>query len=194
MKEALRYAIFKTSWGYFGLLGTESSLSRTCLPLPKREEVEAQLLESTWPRNRAVRGWQKPEPGAGAPRRVLDESLLEPLQGEIAAYFEGNGGTDVGRNIHLVLDGMTHFTASVLAACREVRFGHTMSYSALAERLGKPGGARAVGNALARNPLPLIIPCHRIIRSNGAVGGFSATGGPTAKKKMLELERGSYQA
>jgi methylated-DNA-[protein]-cysteine S-methyltransferase len=195
MQEPNKYAVFRTRCGYFGLLGTESSLRRTCLPLASRETVEAQLLKSLWPLN------PKPSP-AGHDRRTrqspapcpeLDTHLLETLQEEIAAYFDG-ARAEVGRNTPITLDGLSPFTASVLAACREVRFGQTTTYSGLATKVGRPGGARAVGNALARNPLPLIIPCHRVVRSDGRIGGFSALGGTTVKKKMLDLEQGPSRA
>ena len=76
-----------------------------------------------------------------------------------------------------------------MTACRDIRFGQTVSYGRLAEMAGKPGAARAVGRALAKNPLPLIIPCHRVICANGKIGGFSAPGGVTLKKRLLQLEQ-----
>jgi len=87
-----------------------------------------------------------------------------------------------------VLDGLGLFARRVLTACRDIRFGQTVSYGRLAEMAGKAGSARAVGGALAKNPLPLIIPCHRVTYANGKMGGFSATGGVKLKKRMLKLE------
>ena len=81
-----------------------------------------------------------------------------------------------------------------MTACRDIKFGQTISYSGLAKRIGRAGSARAVGNALAKNPLPLIIPCHRVVRNDGKIGGFSAKGGITLKKKMLELEHQALEA
>jgi O-6-methylguanine DNA methyltransferase len=81
------------------------------------------------------------------------------------------------------------FAGRVLTACGDIKFGQTISYGRLAKKIGRAGAARAVGGALAKNRLPLIIPCHRVIRSDGKIGGFSAAGGTTIKKGMLELER-----
>lgn len=80
----------------------------------------------------------------------------------------------------------TPFQERVWKACREIPYGRVSSYSALACRLGNPGAARAVGQALGKNPLPLIIPCHRVIRGDGRPGGFTA--GTHWKEKLLRLE------
>jgi O-6-methylguanine DNA methyltransferase len=76
-----------------------------------------------------------------------------------------------------------------LSKCRYVRFGQTITYTQLAEKIGRPLAARAVGNALAKNPLPLIIPCHRIIRSDGSAGKFSTAGGSKLKRKLIKHEQ-----
>ncbi len=84
---------------------------------------------------------------------------------------------------------ITEFTNQVLTACRDIRFGQTISYGRLAQKIDRPAAARATGCALAKNPLPLIIPCHRVVRSDGKIGGFSAIGGTNLKAKLLELEK-----
>jgi methylated-DNA-[protein]-cysteine S-methyltransferase len=89
----------------------------------------------------------------------------------------------------ILLEGFSRFARRVLAACRQIRLGEVVTYSGLARKTGRQAAARAVGNALAKNPLPLIIPCHRVIRSDGRIGGFSGPGGATMKKRLLELER-----
>jgi O-6-methylguanine DNA methyltransferase len=78
------------------------------------------------------------------------------------------------------------FDRKVLAAIRRIPFGTTASYADVARAIGRPGAARAVGGALARNPLPLLLPCHRVIRANGEEGGYS--GGAGNKMRMLEWE------
>ncbi len=167
--KAIRFAVFKTKWGYFGLAGTEYGLLRSCLPGLELEKVKFQLLKNL----HTVR---------------YDRLLFKPLQEQIIAYFKG-ACVNFGSDCPVRLDGLSGFAISVLSACRSVRFGHTISYGRLAQRLGNRAAARAVGGALARNPLPLIIPCHRVIRSDGKSGGFSASGGVKLKKKLLELER-----
>ena len=180
MQKAIKYIIFETRWGYFGLAGTRCGLCGTCLPLPKPEKVESQLLKNLSPMNRES-------------SIEIDKDLFKTLQEQIASYFEG-AHINFSPDIPVALDGFSAFFSSVLAACREIKFGQTISYSALAKRLGRPAASRAVGNALAKNPLPLIIPCHRIVRSDGTIGGFSAPGGISLKKKMLELERQALMA
>ena len=168
MQKAIKYTIFKTKWGYFGLVGTEYALCRTQLPGPKREKIKSLLLKNM-------------------PAAQFDKSLFRPLQDQINAYFEG--AVINFRNIPVVLDGYSSFLSLVLTACRNIGFGRTISYSGLAIKIGRPPAARAVGGALAQNPLPLIIPCHRIIRSDGKIGGFSAVGGTDLKAKMLKHEQ-----
>jgi methylated-DNA-[protein]-cysteine S-methyltransferase len=80
---------------------------------------------------------------------------------------------------------------AVLGAVRRIGWGETASYGEIARRIGEPGAARAVGQALGRNPIPIIIPCHRVLGSGHWIGGFSAYGGTTTKERLLELE-GAY--
>lgn len=121
------------------------------------------------------------------PEAQYDKTLFGKMQKQITAYFEGTC-VNFSRDIPVVLDGLSPFTKRVLTACRDIRFGQTVSYGRLAEMAGKAGAARAVGGALAKNPLPLVIPCHRITCANGKIGGFSASGGVELKKRLLELE------
>ncbi len=80
----------------------------------------------------------------------------------------------------------TEFEKRVWSALKEVPYGETRSYKWLAERIGGPKAARAVGNALAKNPIPVIFPCHRIIEAKGTLGGY--TGGTDVKRRLLEIE------
>jgi len=174
MQKVIKYVIFKTKWGHFGLAGTEYALCRTQLPGPKPEKIKSMLLKN----------FHHPQ---------FDKTFLRTLQEQITAYFEG-AYINFSRNVPLVLDGFSSFGISVLTACRAIEFGQTISYSGLAKKSGRPNAYRAVGSTLAKNPLPLLIPCHRIIRSDGKLGGFSAPGGITLKKKMLEFERTALRA
>ncbi len=168
MQKVIKYTVFKTKWGYFGLTGTENGLSRTCLPLSNPERVKSQLLITQ-----------------EAPR--FEKRLFKTVQEQVTAYFEGAYVNFA--DIPIVLDGLSNFCSSVLTACRGIRFGQVVTYSGLAKKMGRPAAARAVGNALTKNPLPLIIPCHRIIRSDGQLGGFSAVGGMNTKAKLLKHEQ-----
>lgn len=84
----------------------------------------------------------------------------------------------------------TPFRQAVWKACMEIPAGQTRSYKWIAERIGRPGAVRAVGSALGANPFAPVVPCHRVIRSDGGPGGFSAPGGVKAKLRLLRLEKG----
>lgn len=166
--KPLFYAVFSTAWGHFGLVGTKGSLIRTKLPFTDRNRVVQDLL-------------------AGLGPAKFDASYFSGLQERIRAYYKGtcaDSFSDVRVNLHT----MGSFTSAVLRACRKIRPGRTVTYAHLARKAGRPKAVRAVGGALARNPLPLIIPCHRVIRSDGRLGGYSAPGGTRLKRKMLEFE------
>jgi len=81
------------------------------------------------------------------------------------------------------------FTGMVYHACREIPYGQTVSYSDLARQIRRPDAARAVATAMSKNPIPLVVPCHRVIYADGRCGGFSAPAGPAQKTRMLELEK-----
>ncbi len=82
----------------------------------------------------------------------------------------------------------TPFQRAVWKACMMIPEGQTRSYKWIAEKIGRPGAVRAVGSALGKNPFAPVVPCHRVIRSDGALGGFSAPGGPRAKARLLKRE------
>ena len=88
----------------------------------------------------------------------------------------------------LDLSGETYFTRKVLEAAAEIPYGTVISYGELADRIGKPGSARAVGGALGRNPVGIIIPCHRVVSRDGKLHGYSARGGIRKKAELLQLE------
>ena len=166
MADRLRYVVFGTRWGEFGLLGGESGVFRSCLPACSRQAVEGYLL-------------------AGVEEAGYDEGLFVGVQEKVKAYFDGSY-VDFG-DVEVVLS-MSEFGRRVLGACRDVRYGQCVSYGGLAKMAGRERSARAVGGALGQNPVPLIIGCHRIVRSDGKIGGFSAEGGVELKQRMLELE------
>ena len=169
MKAAVRYSIFETKWGYFGLAATDSGLCRTCLPLASKEKVKAALLK-------------------GLAEAQYEEGLFKPLQGQIKAYYNGTY-VDFGNSVPLDLSAFTSFGRDFLKACRKIEPGRTVTYRQLAQEAQRPNAPRAAGSVMAKNPLPLIIPCHRIIRADGKIGNFSAPGGPSLKRRMLLHEQ-----
>ncbi len=163
----LFYAIFQTRWGFFGLAGRQNVLLRTVLPHSNEKIIENLLLKRV-------------------KDALPDKKFCQNLQQKIQSFFEGNP-VDFN-DIVIDINQFNHFTKDVLTACRAITFAETISYSQLAEKIGNRLAARAVGRALAQNPLPLIIPCHRVIHSDGSLGGFSAPGGSKLKARLLELE------
>lgn len=144
-----------------------------------------------------LRGLQLPErdrPSALAhlARRFPDLAEAEPsveartIMARVAAHL--GGGRDDYADVTLDFARVGAWEASVYRAARAIPAGETRTYGALAATLGEAGAAQAVGQALGRNPWPIIVPCHRITAADGRTGGFSAPGGAATKLKLLEIE------
>lgn len=116
----------------------------------------------------------------------LDEASAATGGQAIAQLREYFAGRRNRFDVPLDFAGVTPFTRAVLDATAEVPFGRLSTYRDIAARIGKPGATRAVGNALGRNPIPVIVPCHRVVRSGGSLGGY--TGGIAIKERLLALE------
>jgi methylated-DNA-[protein]-cysteine S-methyltransferase len=107
------------------------------------------------------------------------------LKDEIIAYFKGS---KQGFTTEVDLSELTSFQQDVLNACKEIPFGAVRTYGDLAKAVGKPKAVQAVGGVMARNPIPLIIPCHRVIAASGGMQGYSAAGGIKTKQFLLAHE------
>lgn len=118
-----------------------------------------------------------------APEVWRDRAAVEIALAELDAYFSGQRQRF---SLQIDLRGVTAFTERVLRATRRIPFGSRLSYGDLAKRIGSPGASRAVGGALGRNPVPIIVPCHRVVAHGGKLGGF--TGGVEVKQALLKLE------
>jgi methylated-DNA-[protein]-cysteine S-methyltransferase len=106
---------------------------------------------------------------------------------QVKRYFAGENIDFSGAELDLT--GQAEFFLRIYAAARRIGWGKTSTYGTLAKEIGVgPEAARGVGQAMANNPIPLIIPCHRVLAAGGKVGGFSAPGGAASKIRMLELE------
>ncbi len=114
-----------------------------------------------------------------------DDKALRHLSAQLKRYFDGD---KVRFDVDVDLSTGTPFQQSVWKAVKKVPYGRLVSYKKIAGDVGNRRAARAVGNALAANPIPIVIPCHRVIRRDGGLGGF--TGGIRWKKKLIELELG----
>jgi methylated-DNA-[protein]-cysteine S-methyltransferase len=116
----------------------------------------------------------------------------DELARRIQAYSEGE--IEEFRNVNISLDGLTDFQRRVILECKKIPFGATSTYGEIARRVGSPGAARAVGSVMAKNCVPLIVPCHRVLASGGRLGGYSAIGGLTTKRRLLDLEAAALRA
>lgn len=134
-----------------------------------------------------------------AATHALDTALLEnarpgrwnePLVRRLKAYARG-GKVDF-HDVRVDLEPLTEFQRRVVRHCRQIPYGQTRSYGQLAAAAGHPRAARAVGNCMAGNRIPLVIPCHRVISANGRIGRFSAPDGIRTKQRLLALEARKY--
>jgi methylated-DNA-[protein]-cysteine S-methyltransferase len=119
-------------------------------------------------------------------REAAPPSEVERARDSIVAYLRGEPG-DLS-SIPLDMDLVPPFHRRVYEAARSIPQGTTITYGALAARAGAAGSARAVGQALARNPFAIIVPCHRVVAAGGRIGGFSANGGIATKSRLLAIE------
>ena len=115
---------------------------------------------------------------------VRDPEALVEVEREVTEYFRGER-TEFDMEVDL--STLTEFERGVLAELTEaIKFGQVLPYSELARRIGKPKAARAVGNAVGANPVPIVVPCHRVVRLDGGLGGYG--GGVEYKERLLEIE------
>ena len=167
------YSIAETTIGWIGITGNERGLRKLVLPVPAREDVLAEL-------NRYYRPCEK---------LTQADSQFISITTKIKDYF-------AGKKIHfenemINLEGYTPFQKDVLLKTREIPYGKIQTYGWLAKQSGYPKAYRAVGGVMRINPLPLIIPCHRVVGSQGKLTGFSAAGGLALKRQMLDMEGAS---
>lgn len=159
----MHYRIFETAQGWMALGWTEIGISRAILPGDTAQQLRQRLHGSE------------------------DADGHEDLVERIVAYF---GGTPDGfEEVALDLTGVPDFNLRCYAELRQLGWGETTTYGAIARTLGDVNLSRAVGAAMGANPIPLIVPCHRVLGSNGRSGGFSASGGAGSKMRMLALEQ-----
>lgn len=166
--SAMHYHLFDTAIGRCGIAWSDRGVTRFQLPMSDPNATEQRIGRNATP--------QIPPPAIAA---AIEEAKR---------YFAGERidfstvPVDLGR--------VEPFQRSIYDALRKVGFGETVTYGELAKRAGvtAPQAAQDVGVAMARNPVPLIIPCHRVLAAGGKIGGFSAPGGAETKQRMLALE------
>ena len=120
-----------------------------------------------------------------------DAIIMGPGEDELVDRLRGFAAGELTSFDDLLIDvsHLTPFGQKVTAACRSIPWGETRTYGQLAKQAGRPGAARAVGSVMARNRVPLIVPCHRVVPAGGGLGGFSAPQGVAMKRRLLDLEQ-----
>ena len=164
------FALFETPIGTCGIVWKGGAVVATALPDASREALACTL------------------------RRRIPGVVEDAMPPAIAALAEaivsllGEGGVKPDLSL-LDFSGVDPFERRVYDAALAIPRGETRTYGELAAMIGSPGGARAVGRALGRNPFPIVVPCHRILAASGGSGGFSAPGGALTKMRLLDIER-----
>ena len=163
------YALFDTAIGRCGIAWTERGVC--AVQIPEGDDATT--------RRRLLRQWSETEEAEPPPGvTAIIESIVALLDGGDVDF------TDCA----LDLRGTSEFEREVYRVALEIPAGQTLTYGEVAERIGQTGAARAVGRALGDNPVPIIVPCHRVVAANGKTGGFSAAGGAATKQRMLAIE------
>lgn len=163
------YTVVDTTWGAALIAWTPAGLSHLELPDGAFERVAAR--------------------GSRAGTFARPTGFAADAAARMRDYFGGEA-VDFD-DLPLDLDAVAPFARKVYAVARSIARGKTETYGDIATRIGSPGASRAVGGALGRNPIPLLVPCHRVVAAGGRVGGFSASGGVSMKRRMLALETSS---
>ena len=165
----LAFVLFDTCLGWMGVVSSHSGLRMVILPQESRDVVFCKVMNYS------------------CAAKEQSPYLFGDLPHRLRLYLEGKL---VDFPDKLDLGEMTCFQQNVLEVVRTIPYGETRSYGWVAGELGLPKAARGVGQALARNPMPIVIPCHRVISSNGSLGGFG--GGVEIKEFLLRLEQDAF--
>lgn len=168
MLVGMQYCLFDSPIGPCGIAWSERGLVRLQLPESDRGATERRLKK------------------AGASASPQAPITVHEAIADLQRYLSGRR-TDFSA-VALDFAGISPFQQQVYAAARSLRWGETVSYGELARRIGDPQAARAVGQALGHNPIPIIVPCHRILAKGHRIGGFSAYGNTLTKERLLGLE------
>jgi methylated-DNA-[protein]-cysteine S-methyltransferase len=190
---ALDVTVFNTEMGWMGIAGTSAGICKVTLPMPNKasafiaitdeESYDHGIVHRRISRNSYSRTFAKlMEDDTESPE---ENGLLSDVKDAMIKYFKGQR---VDFSFPLDLKGYTKFQKDVWKATRSIPYGELRSYGWVASQIGKPKSARAVGQALGANPIPIIIPCHRVVASDGSLHGF--TGGLELKQRLIELEKG----
>lgn len=173
------YCLFETSIGACGIAWRETadSASQTVVTAVQLPEPTAQATESRIARKAGANRASTPPPEIAA---VIEKIRLH-LEGTVQDF----------RSVAIDLESVSPFFRQIYEATRQIPAGQTLTYGEIAKAIGQPAAAQEVGQAMAKNPVPILVPCHRVAAAGGKLGGFSAPGGPATKAKLLALEGAS---
>jgi methylated-DNA-[protein]-cysteine S-methyltransferase len=170
---------------YFSPAGTPAALAARVLRAWRRADVPLERLAPGLAIRATPRGVSLIRAGSGErPDTAAGRRLAERAREEIVEYLEGKRAFF---SVPVDLSEVPPFQRHVLEAARRIPFGEARPYAWVAEQIGSPRAVRAVGTALGRNPVPLIVPCHRVWRADGGLGGYLF--GEAMKRRLVELER-----
>ncbi len=162
----LLYTVFKTRFGWCGVVGSSSGVVRIFLPENAKKAVTEKILTIF-------------------PSTVASFNEFCEIRKSIQDYFRGQKPYF---DFKLDFSETTDFQKNVWKEVQKIPYGQTRTYSWIAENLKNSKAARAVGTAVGKNPFPIVVPCHRVLRNSGDLGGFSAVDGVELKKRLLMLE------
>ena len=163
------FALFDTAIGWCGIAWGPRGI------------VGVQLPEGSAPATRARLLRRFPDAGEAPPPPEAQRAI-----GDITALLRGE--PKALDDVPLDMEGLPEFNRRVYEVARTIPWGATLSYGEIAKRLGDPGVARDVGQALGQNPFAIVVPCHRVLAAGGKWGGFSARGGVSTKRRLLSIE------
>ncbi len=163
----ISFSVYATPYGFGGVVASSKGLLEIFLPMVKSAEDMISHVMRSYP--------------SASGEDVLTAKAAEML----GKYFSGQR---VEFHLPLDLEDCTEFRRAVYEAVSRIPYGNVSTYAQVAAGIGRPGSSRGVGSAMAGNPLPIIIPCHRVIGSDGQMTGFSAPGGTAMKANLLQME------
>jgi methylated-DNA-[protein]-cysteine S-methyltransferase len=169
LSDCSRLALFETALGYCGVAWNDRGI------------MALQLPEATVSATRARLAWRCPGAVEATPPATV-KAAIDSITGLLRGEARDLSG------ISLDMTALPEFDRRVYEIARTIAPGETLSYGDVAGRLGEPDAARDVGQALGRNPFPIIVPCHRVVATGGKLGGFSARGGTATKRRLLGIE------
>lgn len=187
--------LFETALGWCGIawrdggrFGAGAVVTHLKLPEASREATEARIARGIGAHKSSADPVQRDQPHASPPDKVPPEitNVIQRVRRHLTGEFQDF------QDVALDLEGASPFAREVYDATRKIASGETTTYGELARSIHRPNALRAIGRALGRNPVCVIIPCHRVLAAGGKSGGFSAHGGRLAKLRLLEIEGAAF--